>query len=125
MVTWPLLVICIGITPTSKCNDKGRLRQVMSRQIPISVLPSTAPHPIQSHWQFACHGYFGDVFIASHRDVSTLRSSFFVTASHALCRLPQQEAQQRILSLSKNSISARRGEVKQLRKAHDSGFAGP
>src|SRR5215472_2243775 len=44
MVTCPLLVICMGITPTRKCNDKGKVR---------ASHESPNPDLRFCHWQ--CH----------------------------------------------------------------------
>jgi hypothetical protein len=76
------------------------LPHVRTELLPLLVIPAATPHPEQSHRQFARHGYFGDGLIGAHRDVCILMSPWLVGASYTLCRLAQQESQQRMALLT-------------------------
>ena len=66
----------------------------------LTVVPALAPHPVQMHCEFACHGYLGDLPSPPHREVKELTSPLHLAAYRDLRRFHQQEAKQRVALLA-------------------------
>src|SRR5258705_398123 len=74
------------------------LSRVRTEPDQLRILPSSSPHPVQAIPQPAPHGYFRNVPLPTHGQVSIATSPVRITTYRRLCCLYQQEAQQRIRS---------------------------
>jgi hypothetical protein len=71
------------------------LSRVQTELFELTVVPALAPHPVQMHCEFACHGYLRDLPSPSHREVKELTTPLHLAAYRDLCRFHQQEAKSR------------------------------
>src|SRR5579863_7163781 len=69
------------------------LSRVRTEFLPLLVIPSLAPHPIQTNRELPGHGDLGDLPSSPHGQVEILAAPFRVAAYRDLRRLDQQEAQ--------------------------------
>jgi hypothetical protein len=72
------------------------LSRVRIELFELSVAPALAPHPVQMHRKFTCHGYLRDLPSPPHRQVKELTAPLRLTAYCHLRRFHQQEAKQRV-----------------------------
>src|SRR6267143_7130899 len=70
------------------------LSRVRTELYQLRILPSSSPHPVQTNPQPASHGYFRDIPLPAHGQVSIATSPVRITTYRRLCCLHQQEAQQ-------------------------------
>jgi hypothetical protein len=80
------------------------LSRVPTELFPRLVIPSLAPHPVQTNRQSARHGDLGDLPSSAHGQVKILAAPFGHTAHRHLRRFHQQEAHHRTAQSS--SIAA-------------------
>src|SRR6202162_1071668 len=71
------------------------LSRVRTEFFQLLVIPSLAPHPVQTNRESPGHGYLGDLPPPPHRQVKILTAPFRIAAHRDLRRF-QQEAQQRV-----------------------------
>jgi hypothetical protein len=76
------------------------LSRVRTELYQLRIFPSSSPHPVQANSQPASHGYFRNVPLPTHGQVSIATSPARITTHGRLCGLHQQEAQQRIALLA-------------------------
>src|SRR4029077_3635901 len=76
------------------------LSRVRTELFELTVVPALAPHPVQMHCEFACHGYLGDLPSPPHRQVKELTAPLHLAAYRDLRRFHQQEAKQRVALLA-------------------------
>jgi hypothetical protein len=81
------------------------LSRVRTELFQLLVVPSLAPHPVQTDRKFTGHGYFGDAPFPSHGQVEKMPAPVGFRAHRGLGRLHQQEAQQRVALLADVSQS--------------------
>ena len=76
------------------------LSRVRTELFELTVIPALAPHPVQMHCEFACHGYLRDLPSPPHGEVKELTAPFRVAAHRDLRCFHQQEANQRVALLA-------------------------
>ena len=69
------------------------LSRVRTETFQLLVIPSSAPHPVQTNRQSPRHGYFRNLSTASHRQVEKLIAPSRIAAHRHLGRVHQQETQ--------------------------------
>ena len=72
------------------------LSRVRTEPFQLLVIPSLAPHPVQTNRESPRHGYLGDLSSPPQRQVEEFTAPFLVAAHRDLGRFHQQEAQQRV-----------------------------
>src|SRR5947207_1094719 len=72
------------------------LSRVRTELFQLLVIPSLAPHPVQTNRESPRHGYLGDLSSPPQRQVEKFTAPFLVAAHRDLGRFHQQEAQQRV-----------------------------
>src|ERR1700694_817416 len=88
---------------TIACSGLSRVRTELFQ---LLVIPSFAPHPVQTNSKFPCYGYLGDLPSPPHRQVEILTAPFRDAAYRDLGRFHQQEAQQRVALFADMSQSS-------------------
>jgi hypothetical protein len=63
------------------------LSRVRTELFQLLIVPSLAPHPVQTNRQSPGHGYLGDPSFPSHGQVKKLTTQVGVRADHDLNRL--------------------------------------
>jgi hypothetical protein len=87
-----------GVLPhTISGTELSRVRTELYK---LLIFPTPSPHPVQANPQPASHGYFCNVPLSTHGQVSIATSPVRITTHGRLCGLHQQEAQQRIALLA-------------------------
>jgi hypothetical protein len=72
------------------------LSRVRTEFYRLRILTTIPPHPVQPNRQLPSHGYLGNAFVPTHRQVHGATSPVRMDARCCLGRLHQQKAQQRI-----------------------------
>src|SRR5947208_1874477 len=67
------------------------LSHVRTELLPLLVIPSLAPHPVQANVQLTSHGNFGGLSPSPHHQVVILAAPFWQAAHCNLRRFNQQE----------------------------------
>jgi hypothetical protein len=76
------------------------LSRVRTELYQLRIFPSSSPHPVQANSQPASNGYFRNVPLPTHGQVSIATAPVRITTYGRLCCLHQQEAQQRTALLA-------------------------
>src|SRR5215831_4972852 len=71
------------------------LSHVRTELLPLLVIPSLAPHPVQANGQLTSHGNFGDLSSSPHHQMDILAAPFRQTAYRDLRCFHQQETHDR------------------------------
>src|SRR5580692_11785525 len=85
----PNQLLGVGLHTTA-CFELARVRTELFH---LLVIPSLAPHPIQTNRELPGHGDLGDLPSSPHGQVEILATPFRVAAYRDLRRFHQQEAQ--------------------------------
>ena len=76
------------------------LSRVRTELFELTVVPALAPHPIQLHCKFACHGYLRDLPSPPHREVKEFTAPPHLAAYRDLRRFHQEKPQQSVALLA-------------------------
>src|SRR5262249_9642460 len=71
------------------------LSHLRTELLPLLVIPSLAPHPVQANGQLTSHGNFGGLSSSPRHQVEILTAPFRQTAHRDLRRFYQQETHDR------------------------------
>jgi hypothetical protein len=69
------------------------LSRVRTELFELPVVPVLAPHPVQMHGKFACHGDLRDLPSPPHREVEELTAPFGLTAYRDLRQPPSARSE--------------------------------
>jgi hypothetical protein len=83
----------------------SELSRVRTETDQLRIVPTVAPHPVQTNREFPGHGRLGYVLVSSHRQVHIATPPVRVTPYRCLRCFSQQVAQQRVALLTEMSQS--------------------
>ncbi len=91
---WAAPIDLLGVRlHTNACSGLARVRTEL---VPLLVIPSLAPHPVEANRQPAGHRYFGDLSSPPHGKMKILASPLGVAAHRDSRCLDEQKPQQRV-----------------------------
>ena len=83
----------------------SELSRVRTETDQLRIVPTVAPHPVQTNREFPGHCCLGNVLMSTHRQVHIATPPVRVTPYRCLSCFPQQVAQQRMALLTEMSQS--------------------